>query len=678
MAYGKKYTTSWYSEIQNHKFRAEIWQDGYAGDTIEVEASDDACVIAWQATSSDNNIFNPIKSLVCNLNLLSSPTLDIFSFYSNVDETFRIDVYCAKLSDDSVSEQLLFRGYLISDDSGQQLNDLTKAIQLQANDNLARLRDVKLNECDFEDGVDGKHTLIDVLQRCLEQTGIALELHAFVNIGENTTLKRSDDASMDYLQQILVDTSMFANDDGTWQNCYDVLTRLLQDTNSCLFQANGFWNITRPAEYLQYEGGAVTGTIYEIGGIITTAEPLLAPVTVGREKEIIPVEEDQTINPVRPYKFAKETFNYNYPTKIIRNLDLQEEGDLRTSFADGSNTVYQYDLPWWSLDTRYYSNPDYDFYLEVIKDANDVEIERRLVVYADGVTVLAEVITKGVWLNKDDRIKLTFDFRAEDSFTGPTTRTMLATIDDGEGTTSRLSYNSSGNVDGSWHVGAGGIVASYSSAEDIAEWRTITVQSDNIPFDGYFNFWPSQNNHNGGRTFYRNITVEYTSYINETTRINGQQHLAEQSEAIKNSLEYEVSIDDSPRNIIAGTLLTNAQSTFSDPLPNNPATDYITKTAWWHGVDESEVYRLGQIMTKERMRLKYAMKTTIEGTFANLYVNEFVSPLTLFSFPDIAGVSNFLAETISMNLSRGTMQLKLVEIGQTEAADYSFKYLYSL
>ena len=83
-------------------------------------------------------------------------------------------------------------------------------------------------------------------------------------------------------------------------------------------------------------------------------------------------------------------------------------------------------------------------------------------------------------------------------------------------------------------------------------------------------------------------------------------------------------------------------------------------------------------MTKERMRLKYAMKTTIEGTFANLYVNEFVSPLTLFSFPDIAGVSNFLAETISMNLSRGTMQLKLVEIGQTEAADYSFKYLYSL
>lgn len=677
MAYGKKYITKWYSENQNHRFRAEIWEDGFVGDTETVEASSDTCGIAWESTSSDNNVLNPIKALKANLNLLSSSTLNLYSFYSDVDEHFRIDIYCERNANGVPGETLLFTGFLINDDSSEDFQDTVHNIELQANDNLPLLRDVKLDECDFDGGVEGKKTLIDIIQRCLEKTGLSLELNAYVNIFENTTDDRGDDTAADYLQQTLVDTAMFAGTDGVYRDCYSVLSQVMADTNSCLFQANGRWNINRPAEYLLFTNGAVKGTNYLPDGTATAADNLLPAVTVGKNKSVEPEGEDQIKTLVRPVKYSKQTFDYNYPDKVIRNLDLQELGDLRTSFADGDNTVYQYDLPWWSLDTRYYSTPDYDFYVEVIKDANDVEIDRRMVVYADGVTVLAQCITKGVWLNAGDRVQLSFDFRAEDSFTGPTTRTMEATIDDGEGTNNKLSYNASGHVDGSWST-TGGIVASYASGEDIAEWRTITVQSDNIPFDGWFNFWPSQNNHNGGRTFYKNMKVEYTSYINETTRIIGQEHTQEQATLIKNRDEYEVSMDDSPRNIIAGTLLTDDLTTFSDPLPNNPSSDYVTKTTWWHRLAISETLRLGQILVNERMVLKSTMKTSIEGTFANLYKDEFISPLTLFSFPDIVGVSKFLAEKISMNLARGTMSIKFIEIGSEGEGSYAFNYKFQI
>lgn len=154
MAYGKKYITSWYSQIQEHYFRAEIWQDGYSGEVIEVEASDNAASISWE--TSDNNLLNPIKSLQADIAFLSSESFSLSSFYSNTDQSFRLDIYCDTLHTGEYANKLLFTGFIIQDESGEEWSDIVHYIQLKATDNIGLLKDITLDKCTFSSGTGTK------------------------------------------------------------------------------------------------------------------------------------------------------------------------------------------------------------------------------------------------------------------------------------------------------------------------------------------------------------------------------------------------------------------------------------------------------------------------------------------------------------------------------------------
>ena len=86
MAYGKKYITKWIGGTQQNLYRAEILEKDYEGEVFTLEASENTCTIEW--ATSDANILNPIKSLKATLNILSSDTIGLISFYSDVDEFF--------------------------------------------------------------------------------------------------------------------------------------------------------------------------------------------------------------------------------------------------------------------------------------------------------------------------------------------------------------------------------------------------------------------------------------------------------------------------------------------------------------------------------------------------------------------------------------------------------------
>ena len=480
---------------------------------------------------------------------------------------------------------------------------------------------------------------------------------------------------------------LFRSSDSTWQSCYDVLTTLLGDTNCCLTQANGTWVIYRPGEYGLYGNGVVQGTKYLPDGTASAAPALTLPILVGRNRQVVPVNENQLKKYVRPYKSVKETFSYDFKDNQIFNSDLKLLGDERTSYThviDGITYYYhEYDLPGWILDSRYYSTPSQDIFIRVVKDASDInEISRYIVVY--GVTNYYQdvALSQGLYVNKGDKLRLTFDFRMGASYTGPATVNFNMTIDNGTDPLYYLNYASAAGKDGAWlHRPISGaipaILVFFSSAQDAGEWTTVTVESDYIPTDGYLNFWLTQAQFGGGTSHYRNIKVEFSTYIFESTQIEGNIHLQEQSTDIKNISEYDVNIDDSPRNVITGTLLTDELTTFSTPLPNNPSSDYITKTALWHRKNLSEELRLGQIITLERMRLNYAMRTTIEGSFKNVYVYGMgmISILSLFTF-DTMGAW-FLAENLSINLANGISNIKFAEIdkyGDEIEPDYTFNY----
>ena len=678
MAYGKNFEMRFKNRITGDIYRAEIWAKGYSGAVTELTGAETPFTAAYQ----DQDILEPIKAVELTLSFLNNG-LKIEDFYSDDDEAFRVDFFCEVPAD-----KLLYSGYLIEDGASEPVTDRKHVITLKATDNLALLKNVHWNEAAVY--YYGQHNLLYFITYSLKQTGLfspdstidqSLPLRVFDNLFENTTEDRGDYATADPFNLTYAFSGIFQNSDGTWMDCFTILTQILKDLNAVLYQAEGCWNIVRIPEYKYFTSGAIMGSQYDYNGVAmnVTSVTLNPFVIIDRNGVIEPVLEDQQKSIQRPLRYVKDTFNYNTPDNLIKNLDLKEIGNFRQQFTDGSgNTVKEYDLPDWYL-TPTTGAGTYDYWIRVVYDPGGIETDRYIVVSHSSATVIAEILSGGVYVNKNDRIDVSFQFRTENSEPGPGNIVFNVTLDDGTNLY-KLNYNNGTTVNGSWST-TGGIQYGYASGVNLQDYQTVDVTSLNIPVDGWLNIWLSQAQKGGGKTYFKEIKASFTAFINDNTEITGQTHLDTGGSLIKAVQENDIQMDDSPRNFIPGTLLTDHVTSFGTPLPPNPGTYYVTKTVNWHRVSSTEALRLGNIITQEILRLSYTARTIIEGSFKPLRhdTDKYISPLTLFQIGFLAG-KYFLAGRMEIDYMQNTFSAKLIEIFKDDESDfmdiYQFSYIY--
>lgn len=104
---------------------------------------------------------------------------------------------------------------------------------------------------------DVKLSLLTILQCCLNATGLQLPVNIYGNIHEASQVPTAS-----WLEQTLVNTETFLTNETTYDNCYNVLTNILQRFNATLFQAKGEWQIVRWDE-LRYYNKAVPNFRYD-------------------------------------------------------------------------------------------------------------------------------------------------------------------------------------------------------------------------------------------------------------------------------------------------------------------------------------------------------------------------------------------------------------------------------
>jgi len=507
-----------------------------------------------------------------------------------------------------------------------------------------------------------KKPLITILGMCLQLTGLQLNLNVWSQINEV-----SQDQTKCFFEQTLVDPGTFLKDASTYQDCYTILTSIFSAFNFSLFQSLGAWHVVRWDE-LRYFNNKVLAYVYNYDMTFNGYSIMNDPFDAGFEKLTYP-ETGLLHRIIRPFAFDKETFNYKQPPQLLRNYDLKTLGTLLKSYnvdiwIKGGQIYYsnpggtgvtksfqkyrEYSAPWWYSDMVLVPHVSLEavFYIRVITDYIDNEVDRYLVL---NNPTGQSIDSYKIEASAGDIFNFSFNERSTKSNKGGSSDLFIILND---GITQKYLVNGLGwtNLQNLYAI------PSLLPIENTNEWHSYTVDSSiyPIPNDGliYFVLHPIQDSSGqtlSGETQIKDIRLDYTPLVNQTTKIIGQTHETNQVGNVKNNNDSEIFIDSSPRNSIAGTLFLNQMDGVLQKRT----------VKWRHPYFPTESKNLGELITFEQMFWRRKPRTIIEGTLYNL-INKFTLPYGLslyYTINPLAGTGHAVISWTSV--PTGTTDVKV-------------------
>jgi len=227
MAYGLKYTSSFYSEAwsgtTSTQYILKIYKEGFSGSSEEVCMGGNPCT--EKAINSDDLPYG-VKGCRYEFEIVSD-TLSVNDFYTEDGKDFLFELYEAGTPD-----ILIRKGYLISEDVSEEYSDGTKTITITGTDGLELLKTINYELVDDKD-YKGIASVFSILFNCLNKIGLGIKFNTAFNYYPNgvTAGDGIDSLAFHSLHQELF----------KGLTCVEVLERLTQTHQCVLEQEDGEW-----------------------------------------------------------------------------------------------------------------------------------------------------------------------------------------------------------------------------------------------------------------------------------------------------------------------------------------------------------------------------------------------------------------------------------------------------
>ena len=134
MAYGLKYTIP-FKDIDNFSNVVEIYQDGFVGTSTELIATEAPAVHKYEREDNED-ITSSIMSSTLTISFYSTDVTDFRNFFSYSDREFLV-VH-------KFDGNVVFKGYLLNDITGEPFQDPPYPVVVTATDGLAQLKEISL------------------------------------------------------------------------------------------------------------------------------------------------------------------------------------------------------------------------------------------------------------------------------------------------------------------------------------------------------------------------------------------------------------------------------------------------------------------------------------------------------------------------------------------------------
>ena len=527
-----------------------------------------------------------------------------------------------------------------------------------------------------QDDLRARLYFAEVFRLIMKSTGLELNTKVFM------TLFAEGGPTGRLLEDVIIDPQTWLNN-GAFENCWQIVEDVLGRFRASLFQANGYWVILRPDELREWNG-QIVGFEYDSDFVYLDSVTMPEPITIGNVSDI---QAGLLSSIQRPLKQVKEEFKYEFPENTLCNAPLDQLGNFRGSYADGTTTVFEYDLVGWEQGFDYttggngYIGSTTDNFIRIVKDASGNEEGRYIVVNgADIWSYPAAVQSCAIDVRQGDNINLSFDFRTTLSQPGSRTVSFIVEIQTTAIPVPRSANNKRLRNDGGWFsFGApqppnSSISVTVPQGENFIDWHKLDVTSQDIPVDGILYVKIGQLNRfiAGGETEYRNFKFNIGFGVAGSKSVTSQVHTQTQELNIKNINSIQIKIDDSPRTNIKGALFL---PTFTGPLQN------LTRF-WQRGIDGSgsgvNQFTLGQLITKDELFNRRKDRIKLNG---NILLPSF-TPLSVVQYSEMIG-KFFIFGSLEITHKLGETNASLYEYYTEDEvlgdliSDYEFNYIYN-
>lgn len=306
MAYGLKYTSSWWSEAwsgsTSTNYVLKIYKEGFVGSSTTVCMGGNPCV--EKPINTDDTPYG-IKSCRYEFEVVSD-TLSVDDFYTEDGKDFLFELYEAGTPD-----VLIRKGYLISEDVSEEYSDGIKTITITGTDGLELLKTINY-ELVEDKAYQGIASVFSILFNCLDKVGLGLKFNTAFNYYPNgvTAGDGIDSLAFHNLHQELFQGL----------TCYEVLDRLTQTHQCVLEQEDGEWWYIHK---INPTGATVTYRKWTPFGALIDDYTLPEPIDVVFNGEYAPVELPQVLKN-RPYKRVISEVDLKGYENKLRNADFQD------------------------------------------------------------------------------------------------------------------------------------------------------------------------------------------------------------------------------------------------------------------------------------------------------------------------------------------------------------------
>jgi hypothetical protein len=228
MAYGLKYTIP-FKDVDNYSNLVEIYQDGFVGSSTELIASDQPATHKYEREDNED-ITTPIMSTTFTIGFYSTETTDFRNFFSYSDREFLV-VH-------KFEGNVVFKGYLLNDITGEPFQDPPYPVIVTATDGLAQLKEVDL----VGPSVDTE--LGSLIFETLNRLDLDLDIEVCNDLYEGLVMDNTKSIFDQVVgEQLLVQAFTF---DELALNAYDFLLEICRSFGWILLQKDGRWLIQRP------------------------------------------------------------------------------------------------------------------------------------------------------------------------------------------------------------------------------------------------------------------------------------------------------------------------------------------------------------------------------------------------------------------------------------------------
>ena len=229
-----KYRLEFGDDYSVFKYRVLIQQRGYVGAILPIIGTNDPVVLQWEG---DDDFYEPIKGSQCTINIMVTDSVTYDDFYSQPERTYKVLLQWYGHNGEGGGPSIwntFWSGWLVYDSYKEFITTTPYPITITAIDGLGALDKYNLNPVTYRPqfGASNQYpSQIKLIADILREINLDLEI-----IATHEWLKYQ---SQFYIYNTSAFDSFLSN--GKEMNAKEILTAILQSTNSRIFESDNRW-----------------------------------------------------------------------------------------------------------------------------------------------------------------------------------------------------------------------------------------------------------------------------------------------------------------------------------------------------------------------------------------------------------------------------------------------------